>query len=154
MSSKRFARFWRVRAEFGPKRSRNRWDMGVQADVVAFIDDMATAYARADLIVCRAGATTLAEIATLAKPAILIPYPFAADDHQRRNAEVVVQRGAAAMILDEELSGERLAVAVTALARDPERRQQMQAAVRTLATPDAVSRVVSVCRQVAEEGVR
>ena len=86
--------------------------------MVPFVHDMASAYGQADLVVCRAGATTLAELAALGKPAILIPYPFAADDHQRTNAEVVVRQGAAELILNAELSGERLASSVLALARD------------------------------------
>ena len=135
---------------------RQRYDaMGVAADVVPFIEDMGAAYGRANLIVCRAGATTLAEITLLGKPSVLIPYPFAADDHQRVNAEVLAQRGAAAIIADAELTGEKLAACVLSLARDRARLTAMGAAARQLAVPDAAARVVEVCRQVAaEEEVR
>lgn len=125
-------------------------ERGVRAEVYAFIDDMADAYGRADLVVSRAGASTLAELAALAKPAILVPYPVAADDHQRKNAEVVVQAGAALMILDRDLSGRSLAAAIEDLATDPRRRQAMAEAVAAFAAPDATERVVDVCRAVAE----
>jgi UDP-N-acetylglucosamine--N-acetylmuramyl-(pentapeptide) pyrophosphoryl-undecaprenol N-acetylglucosamine transferase len=127
-------------------------ECGVEAQVVPFMHDMASAYGQADLIVCRAGATTLAELAAVGKPAILIPYPFAADDHQRSNAEVVVRHGAAEMILNAELSAARLAASVLALARDRVRLARMGDAARRLAVPDAALRVVEVCRQVAGEG--
>ncbi|MFQ5667236.1 MAG: undecaprenyldiphospho-muramoylpentapeptide beta-N-acetylglucosaminyltransferase [Candidatus Binatia bacterium] len=126
--------------------------LGVEARAVPFIHDMAGAYGRADLVVCRAGATTLAELTLLGKPAILVPYPFAADDHQRRNAEVLAQHGAAEVIADAALTGECLAARVLALAREPARLQVMAAAARQLAVPDATMRVVAVCRQVAEGG--
>jgi UDP-N-acetylglucosamine--N-acetylmuramyl-(pentapeptide) pyrophosphoryl-undecaprenol N-acetylglucosamine transferase len=127
----------------------------VEAEVSAFVHDMGDAYARADLIVCRAGASTLAELAAVGKPAILIPYPFAADDHQRANAEILVRHGAAEMMLDAQLNGTRLAERVVALAADGARLQAMAAAARALAVPDAAQRVVAVCREVAaEEGVR
>jgi UDP-N-acetylglucosamine--N-acetylmuramyl-(pentapeptide) pyrophosphoryl-undecaprenol N-acetylglucosamine transferase len=125
---------------------------GVEAQVIPFVHDMASAYGQADLVVCRAGATTLAELAALGKPAILVPYPFAADDHQRTNAEVLVRRGAAEVILNAQLNGERLAASVLALARDRQRLASMGAAVRQLAVPDAALRVAEVCRQVAAEG--
>jgi UDP-N-acetylglucosamine--N-acetylmuramyl-(pentapeptide) pyrophosphoryl-undecaprenol N-acetylglucosamine transferase len=70
-------------------------ELGVAAEALAFIDDMGAAYHRADLVVCRSGATTVAELTVLGKPAILVPYPFAADDHQRANAEVVAEQGPA-----------------------------------------------------------
>src|SRR5207249_3955356 len=88
---------------------------GIRADVRPFIADMGAAYAAADVVVCRAGATTIAELAALGKPAILVPYPYAADDHQRANAESLVGVGAAAMVLDAEASGERLAAEVRRL---------------------------------------
>ncbi len=136
-------------AEWVEQRYRER---GVAAEVFPFVDDMASAYARAHLVVCRAGASTLAELAAVGKPAILIPYPFAADDHQRTNAKVLERHGAAEVIADAELSGERLAACVLALARDRERLEQMGHAARQLAVPDAALRVVAVCRQVAAEG--
>ncbi|MFI5365502.1 MAG: undecaprenyldiphospho-muramoylpentapeptide beta-N-acetylglucosaminyltransferase [Candidatus Binatia bacterium] len=127
-------------------------EIGLNAEVSAFVHDMAGAYARADLVVCRAGATTLAELALVGKPSILIPYPFAADDHQRANAETFAQRGAAELILDRELSGAQLAARVLALVGDRARLGAMGNAAQRLAMPDAAMRVVEVCRQVAEEG--
>jgi len=127
-------------------------ECGVEAQVVSFVHDMASAYGPADLVVCRAGATTLAELAALAKPAILIPYPFAADDHQRTNAEVLVERGAAELIPNVQLNGQRLASSVLALAHDRVRLANMGNAVRQLAVPNAALRVVEVCRQVVAGG--
>ena len=127
-------------------------ELGVAAEVLAFIDDMASAYGRADLVVCRAGASTLAELATLGKPSLLVPYPFAADDHQRANADVLLRHGAAECIESSALSGECLAARVLDLARDRARLQAMGTAARQLAIPDAAQRVVEVCRRVALEG--
>ncbi|HUI26787.1 MAG TPA: undecaprenyldiphospho-muramoylpentapeptide beta-N-acetylglucosaminyltransferase [Candidatus Kryptonia bacterium] len=128
-------------------------EVGVSARVASFIDDMAGAYGDADLVVCRAGATTVAEITTLGKPAILVPYPYAADDHQRANAEVLVRHGAAEMILDRDLTGAVLAERVVMLATDPERMRAMATAARSLAVPDAAARVLAVCREVVQESV-
>jgi UDP-N-acetylglucosamine--N-acetylmuramyl-(pentapeptide) pyrophosphoryl-undecaprenol N-acetylglucosamine transferase len=136
-------------AEWVARRYR---EWGVEAQVVPFVHDMASAYGQADLVVCRAGATTLAELAALGKPAILIPYPFAADDHQRTNAEVLVRQGAAELIPNAELSGERLASSVLALARERMRLARMADAVRQLAVPNAALRVAEVCRQVVRGG--
>ncbi|HSD09811.1 MAG TPA: undecaprenyldiphospho-muramoylpentapeptide beta-N-acetylglucosaminyltransferase, partial [Candidatus Binatia bacterium] len=123
---------------------------GIEADVRPFIDDMAAAYAAADIVVCRAGATTLAELTALGKPALLVPYPYAADDHQRKNAESLVARGAAMMILDRELSAASLSQAVTALRADPERLATMARAARRLGRPEAVERVVDVCLELIQ----
>ena len=122
-------------------------ERGVEAEVVSFIDDMAGAYVDADLIVCRAGATTVAELTALGKPSILVPYPFAADDHQQKNAESLVRRGAAEMILDDELEPERLAAVIEVLRSDRGRLQAMGEASRALGRPDATERVVAVCLQ-------
>jgi UDP-N-acetylglucosamine--N-acetylmuramyl-(pentapeptide) pyrophosphoryl-undecaprenol N-acetylglucosamine transferase len=125
--------------------------VGVPAEVTAFVTDMGRAYAEADLVVCRAGATTVAELTSLGKAAILVPYPFAADDHQRANASVLAARGAAVMLLDRELSSEHLTAAVTELAGDRERLEAMGRAARAMAVPDAAERVVAVCRDVVGE---
>ncbi len=124
----------------------------VEAEVHPFVHDMARAYACADLVVCRAGATTLAELTMLGKPAILVPYPFAADDHQRANAEVLVHGGAATMILDADLSGECLAEHIRGLSQARDRLAAMAACARALAVPEATARVVDVCRRTVEEG--
>ena len=114
------------------------------AHVAAFLDDMPRRLADADLVVARAGATTLAELAAAGRPAILVPYPHAADDHQRLNAEAVAEVGAAVSILDRELSGARLAGAVAELAGDRARLRRMGEAARTLARPDAAARIADV----------
>lgn len=119
--------------------------LGIDADVRPFIDDMPSAYTAVDLVVCRAGATTLAEITALGKPAVLIPYPYAADDHQRKNAESLVARGAAVMILDRELTPENLSRAIHRLRDDPESLRAMSASSRALGRPGAAERVVDVC---------
>ena len=98
--------------------------------------------AGADVIVCRAGATTLAEVSAAGRPAILVPLPTATDDHQRRNADAMVAHGAAVLIEQRELTGERLAGELIALATDAERRRKIGAAARSLSTPDAARMIV------------
>jgi UDP-N-acetylglucosamine--N-acetylmuramyl-(pentapeptide) pyrophosphoryl-undecaprenol N-acetylglucosamine transferase len=115
------------------------------AEVVPFIDRMEEAYARADLLVCRAGATTIAELTALGKPAILVPYPYAAYDHQRSNAEALQTKGAAAMILDRELTGKKLAAEVRRLKGDPDALRRMGKAARALGKADAAERIVDEC---------
>lgn len=116
-------------------------DAGIEARVEAFIYEMDREIARADLVICRAGATTLAELAASGTAAILVPLPTATDDHQRKNAEVVARAGAADVIEERELDGERLAGAIGALVRDHARRTAMAAAARRLARPDAAARI-------------
>ena len=125
--------------------------IGADADVRAFITDMRSAYDAADLVVCRAGATTVAEIAALGKPAILVPYPFAADDHQRANAESLVRAGAARMVLDADATGERLAAEVRALVGAPDALAEMGKRVRQLAKPDAAERVLETTLALVRE---
>jgi UDP-N-acetylglucosamine--N-acetylmuramyl-(pentapeptide) pyrophosphoryl-undecaprenol N-acetylglucosamine transferase len=113
-------------------------------EVVPFIDDMPARFAAADLVLCRAGATTLAELAAAGRPAILVPYPYAADDHQRLNAEVVERAGGAVTVLDRELSGENAFALIRELDGDRERLVRMGRAARTLARPDAARRIADV----------
>ena len=115
---------------------------GVQAEVEPFLYDMGRQLAAADVIVCRAGATTLAEITAAGKPAILIPLPTATDDHQRMNAETLARAGAAAMLLQRDVTGPVLAARLLALAGDGEQRRRMSAAARSLARPDAARIIV------------
>lgn len=117
----------------------------LKAEVVPFIENMRDVYDAADLVICRAGAMTLAELTALGKPAILIPYPYAADDHQRANAEVLVQAGAARMILDAELTPSRLSQEIGELLRDPSRLAAMARASAALGRPDATAAVVREC---------
>ena len=115
---------------------------GVSARVAPFFQEMADLMRRADVVVSRAGATTLAELAASGRPSLLVPLPGAADGHQQGNAEVLAERGAAEVLPEAGLSGERLAARVLALAGDDERRRRMAAAARTLARPRAVSVIV------------
>jgi UDP-N-acetylglucosamine--N-acetylmuramyl-(pentapeptide) pyrophosphoryl-undecaprenol N-acetylglucosamine transferase len=112
---------------------------GLAARVEPFLYEMDREMKAADLVVSRAGATTLAEITAAGKPSVLVPLPTATDDHQRRNAEVLAGAGAAEVIDQRDLSGNRLAVRILALAADPEGRRRMAAAARALARPDAAS---------------
>jgi UDP-N-acetylglucosamine--N-acetylmuramyl-(pentapeptide) pyrophosphoryl-undecaprenol N-acetylglucosamine transferase len=114
----------------------------LEADVAPFFDDMGRQLGRADLIVCRAGATTLAEITAAGKAAILIPLPTATDDHQRMNAEALVAAGAADMLVQSDLTGRTLAQRVLTLAVDRAARTRMSAAARTMARPDAARMIV------------
>jgi UDP-N-acetylglucosamine--N-acetylmuramyl-(pentapeptide) pyrophosphoryl-undecaprenol N-acetylglucosamine transferase len=115
---------------------------GLSARVEPFLFAMDREMKDADLVVCRAGSTTLAELTAVGRPAILVPLPTATDDHQRRNALAMVNAGAARMIEQRELTGERLAGALAALAVDGEARRRMAAAARTLARPDAARVIV------------
>ena len=126
---------------------------GIRAEVHSFIHDMASAYARADLVVCRSG-STVAELTSLGVPSILVPYPFAADDHQRANAESLVKRGAAEMILDRELTAQLLAERVLALAEDRGRLENIARAARELGRPEAAEAVLAVCDEVVERTAR
>ena len=114
----------------------------VPAKVLPFLRRIHMAYAAADLVVCRSGAMTLAEIAACGCPAILIPYPHAANDHQLVNASNLVDRGAAALILDRELTGERLANEIAHWLSDRQALSRMSANARTFARPDAAERIV------------
>ena len=117
-------------------------EAGVEADVRAFIKDMASEYAKADLIVCRAGATTVAELAIAGKPAIFIPYPFAADNHQEINAREMAEAGAAKMFRQKDLTAEKLADAIRPLLKDEAARAAMGRTMRELARPKAAAAVV------------
>lgn len=126
--------------------------LGIDADVQPFFGDMALAYRAADLALCRAGATTIAELLAVGVPAILVPYPYAADDHQRRNAEAVVAAGAGVLILDRELTSERLARELGGLLRDGARLREMAAAARTMGRPRASWLVAEECAKLAGAG--
>jgi len=114
---------------------------GVEARVEPFIADMAEAYAWADLVVCRAGALTLAELCAVGVGSVLVPFPQAVDDHQTRNAEYLVERGAAVLLKQDDALATRLREVLAELARDPPRRFAMADAARALARPDAAQRV-------------
>ncbi|TMB37089.1 MAG: undecaprenyldiphospho-muramoylpentapeptide beta-N-acetylglucosaminyltransferase [Deltaproteobacteria bacterium] len=118
---------------------------GLVAQAVAFIDDMAAAYAGADLLVCRAGATTIAELTVCKKPAILVPFPFAADDHQTVNAKSMVANGAALLMPESDLTGEKLAAELRALESDRERLRHMGRQSGLLGRPQAAREIAQVC---------
>lgn len=132
------------------------WAKGqVEADalparVMPFLRQIHLAYAAADLVVCRSGAMTLAEIAANGTPAILIPYPYAAHNHQEVNANNLVERGAAALIPDRELGGERLAKEIAHLLADRQTLRRMSVNARTFARPDAAERIVRSLERWAE----
>ncbi len=111
--------------------------------VLGFCDDMASVYAIADLALCRSGASSLTELAHAALPSILIPFPYAADDHQTKNAEVFTNAGAAVLVQERELDGEKLATLVRGILDDPAKKQAMQEAARQLDVPDAAARIAS-----------
>lgn len=114
------------------------------ADVRAYISNMVEEFARADLIVCRAGATTCAELAAAGKVALMVPLPTAADDHQRKNAEALERAGAARMILQKDLSGESLANEIINFIRAPEKIPAMEQAAKKLARRDAAEAAVDL----------
>ncbi|ADO74019.1 undecaprenyldiphospho-muramoylpentapeptide beta-N-acetylglucosaminyltransferase [Stigmatella aurantiaca] len=120
-------------------------DRGFQAEVVEFIDDMSAVYARADLVVCRAGATTLAELTVCKKASILVPFPFATDDHQAVNARALVDAGAAVMFREAELTGEKLAAEIRLLKNEPMRLKQMEKKAGLLGRPEASKELADVC---------
>lgn len=121
---------------------------GLDAVVREFIDDMSSAYGRADLVVCRAGATTISELTALGKAAILVPFPFAAGDHQRLNGQTLVDAGAAWMVLDRELDEDGLAVLLRRAIDDPVATGELRRRARELGHPDAAARVADECLRV------
>lgn len=124
--------------------AQNYQQHGVNAEVIPFIDDMAAAYEWADLVVCRSGALTVAELAAAAKPALLVPFPFAVDDHQRINAQVLVKAGAAKCVVQSELTVERLSELLNELLV-PNTLVAMAAKARQAAHLDATKRLTEGC---------
>ena len=114
-----------------------------------YLDDMASALAAADLVVARAGATSIAEITALGLPSVLVPYPYATDDHQTKNAASLVAHGAAVLVADAELDGQRFGDVVAGLLGDAEARATMSAASRELGRPRAAADVAQLARSVA-----
>ena len=114
--------------------------------VVRFVDDMPAAFAEADLVICRAGAGAVAELAAAGKPAILVPYPYAADDHQAKNAAALERTGAARMVLDRECTPERLRDEIAALLL-PGKLEAMSAAARRFARPGAAERAADLLEE-------
>jgi len=119
------------------------------AEVLPYITDIRSAYAGADLVIARAGASTCSELAACGKAAILVPLPTAAHDHQTRNAESVARAGAAVLLKEKDLSGPALAGAIRNLLEDPARIEAMEKASRSLARPDAAARIVDLVERIA-----
>jgi UDP-N-acetylglucosamine--N-acetylmuramyl-(pentapeptide) pyrophosphoryl-undecaprenol N-acetylglucosamine transferase len=115
--------------------------------VTKYIENMVAAFAEVDLVVCRAGATTTAELIAAGKASVMVPFPLAADDHQRKNAEALERAGAGKMILQQDLSGARLAQEITTLVREPEKITAMEQAARQLARGDAAAAVVDLIEE-------
>jgi UDP-N-acetylglucosamine--N-acetylmuramyl-(pentapeptide) pyrophosphoryl-undecaprenol N-acetylglucosamine transferase len=124
-------------------------DAGVEADVSEFLDDMAGAYGWADLVICRAGALTVSELMAAGLPAILVPYPFAVDDHQAANGRFLSEGGAAEMIVQAELTAERLAETLRGLLADPARLAQMATSAYAMAERHATQKVADHCEELA-----
>jgi UDP-N-acetylglucosamine--N-acetylmuramyl-(pentapeptide) pyrophosphoryl-undecaprenol N-acetylglucosamine transferase len=123
--------------------------VGVEAQVVPFIKDMARAYAWADLVVCRAGALTVSELAAAGLPAFLVPLPHAIDDHQTHNAGYLAREGAAVLLPQGSTDAAKLAAQLTEVLMHPERLKEMAGTARRLAKPDATRTVVDICLEVA-----
>lgn len=121
---------------------------GVRADIRPFLDDMARQYAQADVVICRAGALTAAELAAAGVASVLVPFPFAVDDHQTHNARFLSEQGAAILLPQKELSAERLAQLLRELTRG--KLLAMAQAARSLAKPEATAQVAQVCAELAE----
>ena len=121
----------------------SRWE------VRAFLDDMPARFANADLILCRSG-SSVAELAAAGKPSLLVPFPYAADDHQHKNAQIFAEAGAAVLVPESELTDDRLLSELTGLLNSPERLREMGVRARTLAHPDALARIAGMAIRLAE----
>jgi UDP-N-acetylglucosamine--N-acetylmuramyl-(pentapeptide) pyrophosphoryl-undecaprenol N-acetylglucosamine transferase len=120
---------------------------GVEAELLPFIDNMADRYAECDLLICRAGALTIAEIAAIGVASVLIPYPYAVDDHQTYNAHFLSDAGAAELISESELTVGRMVQLLVGFTR--EKLQRMAEAARKLGQPEATAKVAQVCMELA-----
>lgn len=126
-------------------------DIGIDHQVSAFFTDMGGVYSQADLVVSRAGATTLAEIGVVGLPAVLIPYPFAADNHQQKNASWYAESGAAVVFEEKRVNGARLAREILLIMKDEERLARMSASMKKLGIADAAERIVSLCLDLSKK---
>lgn len=125
-------------------------ESGVEADLVPFIEDMAAAYSWADLVVCRAGALTVAELCAAGLPAVFVPFPAAVDDHQTANAAPMAEAGAAVVLRESELDAERLAGVLEDWLADRDRLRERAIVARRQSRPDALRRITEVCLELAE----
>ena len=140
---------YEVLHQTGAKMHDEAWaayaEAGVKAHTEPFIDDMAEAYAWADLVVCRSGALTLAELCAVGIGSVLVPFPFAVDDHQTANGQHLAECGAAIVMAEGENLAPRLAHALEALLRNRARLKEMAEAARALSRPDAASKIADIC---------
>ncbi len=120
-----------------------------EVEVLPYIKDMPKQFKETDLVICRAGATTCAELAAAGKASIMIPLPTAADDHQRKNAEALQRIGGTEMILQKDLNGELLAERIISFVESPEKIEKMQQAVKKIAKEDAAQRTIELIEEVA-----
>ncbi len=127
--------------------SKNYREMGIEAEVCEFIDDMAGAYGWADLVVCRSGALTVSELAAAGVAAVLVPFPFAVDDHQSRNAEFLVEAGAAEMMPEANCDPESMAAVLSRLFGSRDEQLRMACAARAVSVPDSADRVAALCME-------
>lgn len=126
-------------------------EKNMSADVSPFINKMADAYQEADLVVCRAGASTIAELTACGKASVLIPFPFAANNHQHLNAELLVEKGAAVLIKDAELTGKKVAEFIQELLEQPDRIANMEKASAGLGNKEAGIKIVDLCNELIKE---
>ncbi|MCI5144984.1 MAG: UDP-N-acetylglucosamine--N-acetylmuramyl-(pentapeptide) pyrophosphoryl-undecaprenol N-acetylglucosamine transferase [Candidatus Electrothrix sp. AR3] len=127
--------------------------VGIQAEVKAFFQDMATQYAQADLVLARAGATSLAELSVMGLPALLIPYPHAADDHQVQNAKFYVAQGGAEMYREAELNAELLATAIMELLNNTKKMEQMGTTMKKMSQPAAAEQILDECMELIADRI-
>lgn len=126
-------------------------DLGDSVEVFKFIDEMPAFFARADLLLCRSGASSVAEITAAGKPAIFVPFPRAADDHQKRNAKALEEAGAAIMLEEANLTSETLIETVTRLLGDSQRLQSMSEAARSLSHPNAARDIATMAARLVDK---
>ena len=128
--------------------------LNVEAEVSAFMKDMAPRYGAADLVVCRAGATTLAELMIAGCASILIPFPFATDNHQELNGQAMVSAGAAIMFPERDLEAQTLSTHISELANDIGKRTEMKQAALSMGRPQAAKDIIAACKAIIAEGGR
>jgi len=140
--------------EHDEKQVRTRYEeLGISARVQAFFRDMTEIYSQADLVISRAGATTLAELTVFSKPAILVPYPYAADNHQEINGRYLVEAGAGRMFRQEDLTGEKLGLEIEKILTDRVQMEKMAANSGRIARPEATEIIVNSCMELLKERV-
>jgi UDP-N-acetylglucosamine--N-acetylmuramyl-(pentapeptide) pyrophosphoryl-undecaprenol N-acetylglucosamine transferase len=142
---------WHQTGEIHIEAMRQAYDsVSFNTEVMAFIEDMAQAYAWADLVICRAGAITVSELAQAGVASILVPYPYAVDDHQTSNAVYLSENGGAILLPQTELTVEKLAALINELQQNPTRLQAMSTAAKNCATPQALQQVIDLTMKAIE----